>query len=746
MEQMYLIEIFIDKVTIYLKDDEQGASENTSLIIKIKFGPNVQFIIKEGQLALNDKADDIVVTDEETGQRQYSRTIRVGKSYLFPSFPDTILLILSKFPLEIEVWNDDTSNPEGPIFVGVGQMQWHTQFFFMVKETANPCKIHQPLSIKSRTTIWAECCCVQAGVVDFILRLSALGGSIITEFQQLLKDPDAFVLRTNKAPSMFQCHRIEGDDPNFCMVGSLYETTTLEDPDIVDKANKMIEVCTELQSCGMGGKQEFVCDHPEEGAAKKKYPIDKIRMGDIIGPCGNTNCELAHRVRKYIRNLDTYKKKGISADPSKPQNERKVCGKCICKDDRYHRDACPRDVKINAPCTGCQGMSAPGNTCEDKLNKEFGTGATPKQTPPGVTPKQTPGQTPKQTPGQTPKGSDTKVGYVFNSTQFPDYKKGMFGHDTIVENCFCSNINPFEKELVDTRSKTFTSTSEDVCRNTTTSCSCRRPTTSFKSETKTQGSRSIFNSGINTPVIYNFETSTSKSPQCNSYYESSYVPTSASMGTSNANREQSVRMQVYNVTVSEDKDCRCTPKKPSPPCKTFDCDCLAETLNIRARKMHKPYCPSYKHKTNCPVTMMNEEEGEVKKTDEDEEEVAPLPYGLPPIQLGPCPVLGRPCSVPDGFARMYKNALVPTQPFSYSDDGKVCCSKEYERIKKAIREYTKNDKESDFRCLNTFNVDTERRCCDKEQVLMSLVGKACCGSHKLSIQEKFKQDDKRPPC
>ena len=728
MEQMYLIEIFIDKVTIYEKDDEQGSHTNKSLIIKVRFGPNVQFIVKEGQLAVNEKEEDIVVTDEVTGRRQYSRTIRIGKSYLFPSYPDTILLILSKFPLEIEVWNDDTSDPEGPIFVGVGNMHWHTQFFNMVRETANPCKIHQPLSIKSRTTIWAECCCVQAGVVDFIVRLSALGGSIITEFQQLLKDPETFVLRTNKAPSMFQCKRIEGDDPNFCMVGSLYETTTMEDPDIVDQANKKIEVCTELQSCGMGGKQKYVCEpgqDPEEGAAKKKYPIDKIRMGDIIGPCGNTNCELAHRVRNYIRNLNSYKKKGITPDPTKPQHAKKVCGKCICKDDRYHREKCPKDVKIDAPCIGCKGLSALGNTCEDKRDREFGTGATPRETP-----KQTPKPTPKQTPAITPKGSVTRVGYVFNTTQFPDYKQNIFG------NCFCSKTNMFDQDCVDDDID-FTATSEDDWESLTDGCSCSR-SKSTKTDTKTLESRTITNSGTNNPLIYNVKTNTSKSLQCNSLYGSSYRGTINSAGTSTA-------YQVYNVSVSpEDKECKCAPKKPSPPCKTFDCDCLAESLNIRSRKIHKPYCPSYKHKTNCPVTMMNEEE-ELKKADEDEEEVAPLPYGLPPIRLGPCPVLGRPCSVPDGFARMYKNALTPTQPFSYSDDGKVCCSKEYERIKKAIREYTRNDKESDYRCLNKFNVDTERRCCDKEQVLMSLVGKACCGSHKMSIQEKFKQGDKHPP-
>lgn len=78
--------------------------------------------------------------------------------------------------------------------------------------------------------------------------------------------------------------------------------------------------------------------------------------------------------------------------------------------------------------------------------------------------------------------------------------------------------------------------------------------------------------------------------------------------------------------------------------------------------------------------MMLEDE-ENKKIEDDEDAAEPLPYGLPPIKLGPCPVIGRPCSVPDGFARMYKTAAQPPQPPSYSDAGKICCSKEYERIK-----------------------------------------------------------------
>lgn len=691
MEQMYLIEIFIDKVTIFTTDENETSGANKNLIIKIKFGPKVQFIIKEGQLAVNDEKKDDIIECDDQGRRKWSRTIRVGKSYLFPSYPDTVLMVLSKFPLEIEVWNDDENEVE--IFVGIGTMHWETQFFHMLKDTADASKLHEPLAIKQVTPLFAECCCKQCGEIAFILRLSSLGESIITEFQQLMKDPDTFVFRSNKAPSMFQCKRVEGDDPNFCMVGSLYETTTLEDPNVVDSAKQKIEVCTELQSCGVAQKgAEYACDHTkEDDSSKKKYPIDKIRMGDITGPCGNTNCPLAHKVRTYIRNLDSYKIVAGSVTTTKDETSNKICGKCSCKDDRWHRETCPENEEQSKKqdkdvCTGCGGMVHPGETCEDRRKKMYATGATPK-------------------------GSKTQVTYVFSVTKVPEFRESIYKQDFIVDNVSIHYNHLFSDQTATSHSAISTS---NYCCPKLTQASVQTVLTNSRYQPNSYAASPARPTSNNNQLVYNMEY-----------------------------REPKQKVSIYNCTdITEDKDCKCDPPKPTPPCKTFNCDCIAETSNIAARKAHKPYCPSYKHKSNCPVNSVMYDEEEKKKVDDDEDEAEPLPYGLPPIKLGPCPVLGRPCTVADGFARMYKNAALPTQPPSYSDAGKVCCSKEYERIKKAIKEYMKHDKDHDFRCVNKFNVDTERRCCDKEQKLLSLLGKGCCGSHKIAIQEKFKEEKK----
>ncbi|XP_047536775.1 uncharacterized protein LOC125070833 [Vanessa atalanta] len=688
MEQMYLVEIFIDKVTIFVFDDEESSGANKKLIVKIRFGPKVEFIIKEGQLALNENTKDDIIECDDSGRRKWSRTIRVGKSYLFPSYSDTVLMILSKFPLEIEIWNDDEN--EVDIFVGIGTMHWETEFFHMLKETAVASKIHEPLTIKQNTPLFAECCCKQVGEISFILRLSALGESIITEFQQLMKDPDTFVFRTNKAPSMFQCKRVEGDDPNFCMVGSLYETTTLEDPTLTNNAQEKIEICTELQSCGVQRDPDGAsCKHDvedTEAQLKKSYPIDKIRMGDITGPCGNANCPLAHKVRTYIRNLETYKREAAGkVTETKGDVTRKVCGTCVCKDDRWHREECPEMLEKEGKqgkvvCSGCGGTTQAGETCDEQQKKL----------------------------GMNPNSNKT-VAYIYSVTNVPGFNVSLNGKQFITENlkqnCY------------------YQSTPGNEPSSNKVGCSCGRSgctwsqfenTNLFDLPTiplNTKNSDTRNKVAARQALVYNFDVKESKR-----------------------------KLQVFDcVEIADDKDCKCNPPKPSPPCKTFDCECMTETTNVAARKSHRPYCPSYKHKANCPVTMMQEDE-EKKKAEDDEDEAEPLPYGLPPIKLGPCPVLGRPCCVPDGFARMYKTAALPAQPPSYSDAGKVCCSKEYERIKKAIKDYMKYEKDHDFRCVNKFNVDTERRCCDKEQRLLSLMGKECCGSHKLAIQEKFKEE------
>lgn len=686
---MYMVEIFIDKVSIFLSEGEVSAASK-NLIIKIKFGPKTQFIIKEGQLAKNEtdkKADDVIECDE-LNRRKFTRIIRVGKSILFPSYPDTVLQILEKFPLEIEVWNDDENEEE--IFVGIGTMLWDTAFYFMLKETAEACKHVEPLSIKQMTPITAECCCKQVGEISFILRLSALGDSIITEFQQLMKDPETFVFRTNRAPSMFSSKRIEGSDPNFCMVGSLYETTTLEDPDVVNAAQQKIEICTELQSCGVSGgnKEQYSCQHKESTSSmepkKKKYPIDKIRMGDITGPCGNTNCPLAHKVKMYIRNLDTYKKEAANVTAESTGNvTRKVCGACTCKDDRWHRDACKKHnqegtAENKALCSGCGGMTKVGSTCEDRSNKL----ATASKEP-------------------TPKTSKVTIAYVYSITNIPT--DSLFIKKTLSDKI---NHRHMDHKLGYCRSEN----SEIYYRPNQNSKNCEEDKREKCTERTIQ--YADYEALMHSLTLPQFDHKTNVT-------------------------------NVYNcTTIGNNKDCCCARPKPPPACSTFDCDCIAESINITARKQHKPFCPAYKHKSECPVTKMNEEHEEEKKKDEDEEEVEALPYGLPPIQLGPCPVMGKPCSVPDGFARMYKTAALQQLPPSYGEAGKVCCSKEYERIKKALKEYMKYEKDNDFRCLNRFNVDTERRCCDKEQVLMAMTGKGCCGAHKLAIQEKYKEDKK----
>ncbi|XP_041969594.1 uncharacterized protein LOC121726342 isoform X1 [Aricia agestis] len=665
MEQMYLIEILIDRVKVFAKEIEH--SEDKKLIIKTKFGPKVEFIIKEGQLAKNpDEKDEVF---EENGIKKWARSIRVGKSYLFPSYPDTILMILNKFPLEIEVWTDDKKEDSNE-FIGIGTMYWDNNFFHMLKANTDPCRIYEPLTLKQSTTLNAECCCREVGEIEFILRLSALGESIITEFQQLMKEPDNFVFRTNKAPGMFKCNQVDGNDPNFCMVGSLYETTTLNNPVYKNESQEKILACTNVDSCKHSHTHVESKSKSVDKKQIKKYPIDKIRMGDITGPCGNTSCPLAHKVKRYIRNLDTYKNatKGFIGG-TKPVDPTKVCGSCVCKDDREHRMDCP-DKQMQgkqsnkALCLNCGGITHAGETCAELKGKMYGTGATPK-------------------------GSKNLMTYVLHTHKNNDFKECMYDKQ-YVSRQFDTDVN-----------------SSDSCSSSSNSHDLHKSLDDITIQQANLGN------ALNHPNLYDFKISESK-------------------------RKFAI-LNCYEVSVSKDCKCSASEEVHKKTCKAADCKCLAKARSLASRKAHKPYCPSYKHKDNCPVTTMLHEENETNENEEEENHTEPLPYGLPPITLGPCPVIGRPCTVPDGFARMYKAAAVPSLPPSYSEAGKVCCSKEFERIKKALNDYMAPEKTQDLRCVKEFNADTDRRCCDKEQTLMSLTGKDCCGAHKLAIQEKYKR-------
>lgn len=776
MEQMYMVEIFIDKVAIFMPEGEESAAEK-KLITKVKFGPKTQFIIKEGQLAQSEQKGEESMTEcDEQNIRKFTRTIRVGKSMLFPSYPDTVLKILAKFPLEIELWTDDVNEVEE--FVGVGIMLWDTEFYLMLKETAQASKRVEPLSIKQLMPLMNECGCKQVGEVHFILRLSALGENIITEFQQLMDDPEQFVFRTNRAPSMFQCKRVDENDPNFCMVGSLYETATLEDPTMMDEAEQYVEVCTELQSCSMAATDKVLCKHNNntDTVHTKKYPIDKIRMGDITGPCGNTNCPLATKVRMYLRDLDIYKKEvgGNVPELTDKNITKNICGKCVCKDDRWHREDCKKGPEKKVPCKGCGGFSKPGHTCEQRQNR---TGS--KHDLGGHHKANDHDHKPGGKPGSKTV-SKTTVVYVFNVTQVPDFKDALGSTyrepdrpiNVPFRGCGCGggtnnidlsryynlNTDDFSSNCVGTldlptqsggcccakRKVTIPSQINDIDSYRTKHAKDDDFSNNYTGNLPMQsGGCCCGQPKMRPPLqqndIYNISTQQDKDIRSRGMNKNNPLVYNAAVGgTSKSNPASADAQKAGASNPQQYVDCKCETPKPKPPCSTLDCECIMNSINKATRKRHKPYCPSYKHKPDCLVTQMAEEQVEEKKKDEDEDEPEILPYGLPPIVLGPCPVMGRPCAYPDGFQRMYKTGALANLPPSYSNAGKVCCTKEFERIKKALTEYMKYEKDNDLRCINTFNVDTERRCCDKEQMLIAMSGKSCCGTHKLDIQEKFK--------
>lgn len=149
-------------------------------------------------------------------------------------------------------------------------------------------------------------------------------------------------------------------------------------------ANENTKSSSHAQGTQQNLNENFEKNPGSSGRQKDEDIIDKIRVGDIRGPCGNTNCKLAHKVRNYIKNLDTYKAKAqkTGVTVSKGSNK-KNCGTCVCNTDPWHKKTCPdyvepsRVLKIKSTCTGCAGMARADDTCEMRLNRHYGTGASP---------------------------------------------------------------------------------------------------------------------------------------------------------------------------------------------------------------------------------------------------------------------------------------------------------------------------------------------------------------------------------
>lgn len=736
MEQIFLLEILIDRVTIF---PTEGDDDNTDkkLIVKIKFGPKTQFIIKERQIVANDTIKDDINECTKEGRKQWSRIIRVGKSYLFPAFPDTVMTTLNKFPLEIEIWNDDENEVE--IFVGIATMYWHSDFYQMLKKSADSsCVPVEPLTLKQTTPLYAECCCRICGEITFVLRLSALGDSIITEFQQLMRDPSTFVFRTNRAPSVYQCSKIEGDDPNFTIVGSLYESVSLEDPCF---GRGRIEVCTEAQSCTNAPTDGLqICKHKK---IKDPNKPDRIRMGDIRGPCGSNNCPLAHKVKNYIRNLETYKKEtGGLSFPPKNIEDLKVCGKCVCKDDRYHRDTCPTkqggDEDGYTVCKNCGGVTVAGDTCAQKVKKLTDYSVHYAFSGTMVTDLNDVVRKNEEFPTiEEADGSNTPPSRSASDSELGTATKKRAEHNTMiliqalteaapVEDCGClpTPLRPEPPKPSKHRSKPIP-TNVVVMQVTATPSTATTTTAALASATVDCECPPALACTI--PPKPSAQVKLAMGPD---KYDGRPIPPLVDPGTC--------------ATL---KDCICNPSKVkmTAPCKAPDCECMDKLANRISRKEHKEFCPRFKHKKTCPVISMLIAEEEAKEAPEDEETPAPKskeegppldPYGLPPVKLGPCPVIGRPCTVPDGFARMYKIGAMPPAPPAYGPAGKVCCSKEFARIKSALKTIMQNEKGSDFRCVNAFNKSVDKRCCDDEDK-PSPMTHSCCGAHKMALREKY---------
>ncbi|KAG7297786.1 hypothetical protein JYU34_018528 [Plutella xylostella] len=142
-----------------------------------------------------------------------------------------------------------------------------------------------------------------------------------------------------------------------------------------------LQICTDWKACTKDHEGKKTCQGLRAAVfdkkPKKTNPTYKLRMGDIKGPCGNTDCVIAQKIRNYIRSTEVYKKATENMKLEiKSKSTRRICGKCICKDERIHRPTCPTRLR-NADkggegvCSNCgQKFGKTGRTCDQDVNEE----------------------------------------------------------------------------------------------------------------------------------------------------------------------------------------------------------------------------------------------------------------------------------------------------------------------------------------------------------------------------------------
>lgn len=410
MEQLYLIEFYIN--SICLKTPPGGAipAEDKKLTVNIDFGKFASLLVNENEFANDILVDDVsddemevypspppaqaafpscqdqtvsaptlpskccLVTNEtkkqenpnESDNEDYTentvteRAFNSGASLMFAHNPPALQQTLKLFPLELSVWTDDES--EKRACVGITKISWASEFIEMIGNSPNkpaqsPEQQQQiPLTLPTREDLRSQISGSVIGQVCCMIRLTILGHKVITRFRQA-EDGDGFIFRNRVAASSVKCKK--------------YGINTSCVPDQITCSLQVDNLDTDgADICKIIAASKTACEPPYAAGNQMKGLGNRT----MTIPCSNPACKLSELIQRAAGEDPKSKMKGdppgASCPPIKHNDD--CCCNCKYLNIPLEKDAIPifSDKQKSVVCEVCGGVSYDGKTCKDKDKPE----------------------------------------------------------------------------------------------------------------------------------------------------------------------------------------------------------------------------------------------------------------------------------------------------------------------------------------------------------------------------------------
>lgn len=328
MEEMYMIEFFIQRISLQCKSGKLKTSDK-KLTVNLEFGKFASFIVNEsefendllpqssndpnnptedwhvdyknirGQEKYTDSTITLASMNPDADELRNGKAFNGGASILFAHNPDGLKQTFKLFPLDISVWtNDDT---EKRACVGNTKILWDSEFLELVTVSSKTCRVLPPTTVKTVQKLRSEITGSIIGEMTCLIRLTHLGKKVITCFK-VANSRKGFMFRNRTRNASNKCKKygVNTDLDQLTTIGVIYESLEIDDPDIVKASERKKHVSEELRAAGL----DKDCIMFVTGDQLRKTDTNQDK-GPF--PCGNANCKLTKMIQSYLTQGETLK-------------------------------------------------------------------------------------------------------------------------------------------------------------------------------------------------------------------------------------------------------------------------------------------------------------------------------------------------------------------------------------------------------------------------------------------------------